>query len=137
MCVTLTHIDNVFLDICPDYENRIFVSADVQTLALSDCIELRSIMFPDNFPEWIVLVSGFLYMFLSASVGLGPRFNLLTPRHRQFFKLLVSHHGNFFSRERRDRHRTSLFPSVMTWFCLVLGDVAGNHIQRPVIVGKD
>ena len=94
-------------------------------------------MFPDNFPERIVFVSGFLYVFLSASVGFGLKFNLITHRLRQFFKLLVSHHGNFFSRERRDRHRTSLFPSFMTWFCLVLGDVAGNHIQRPVIVGKD
>ena len=47
--MALADIDNVRLSISSDNENRLCMAADSETLALSDSIELRTLVMPGNY----------------------------------------------------------------------------------------
>ena len=44
MTITLTYIDCVCLNICADYKEGLFTSADTQTFALTDSVEVCTIV---------------------------------------------------------------------------------------------
>ena len=69
--MAFSYIYDVTRNVCLDHEDGILVSADVQTLSLTYCIELGSVVFSDNLSVWIFLKAGLLDVLPSAPVGLG------------------------------------------------------------------
>ena len=71
MGMSLAYIYYIIRNVSLDDKDGILVSADVQTLSLTYCIELGSVVFSDNLSVWIFLIAGLLYVLPSAPVGLG------------------------------------------------------------------
>ena len=68
MPMAFSDVDGVGVDVCRYHKYGIFVSADVETFALADGVELRSVMLAYYFAPWVVLVAGLLYVFLAAAI---------------------------------------------------------------------
>ena len=56
MGMSFTDIDDIIRNICLYYENRVLMSSDIQSLALTYGIELGSVMLADNLSERILLL---------------------------------------------------------------------------------
>ena len=69
MLVTFADVDDVAFDVRADDEDGILVSADVETLALADSVELGSFMPPCYLAVWVGLVTRFLDVMLAGAVN--------------------------------------------------------------------
>ena len=61
----LPHINDILVNVSGNHEKRILVTADIQSLSLTDSIELRPLMTSDDSSIRIGLVTSLLYMMLS------------------------------------------------------------------------
>ena len=69
--VPLSHINYILVYIGGNHEDGIAVPADVQALSLAYGVEMRPVVTAHNLGKRIILVAGFLDVFLPAAVGLG------------------------------------------------------------------
>lgn len=70
MVLPFTHIHPVGGDVGAYDKNRLGVTADPETLALPERVELRALVAADYFPVRVILPAGLLDMFLSRTVSL-------------------------------------------------------------------
>ena len=89
MGVAFSDIYDIVRDVRLDYEYRILVAANVETLSLAYGIELRAVMLSHYLAVRIILVTGLLYMLSAASVRLGLESDVICHRLRQQHELLV------------------------------------------------
>ena len=69
--VALAHIYDIVRNICLDNEYRVLMTSDIQTFALTNCIELGSVVSADNLTVRIFLITGLLYMLSATAICLG------------------------------------------------------------------
>ena len=70
MSVAFSYIYYILRDVCFNHKDRVLVTADVESLALADGVELSTVVLSDYLSERILLVAGLLDVLLTASIGL-------------------------------------------------------------------
>ena len=77
MSVALSYIYYIIRYIGFDYKDRVFVTTDIQSLTLTDCVELGSIVLAYDLAIRIFFVASLLDMLASASICLSFEFNII------------------------------------------------------------
>ena len=80
MCMSLTYVDDILIYIRLNYEDRILMSAHIETLSLPDSIELSAVMSADNLSVWNLLIPCLLDMFPATAIGLSFKSDILFHR---------------------------------------------------------
>ena len=85
----LTYIYNIIRNVSLDYEDRILMAADVQSLSLANGIELGSVVLAYYLTEWILLIPCLLDMLTAAALWLGLELYVVMNRLRKSEKVLI------------------------------------------------
>jgi hypothetical protein len=75
--MAFSYIYYIIRNICFNYEDRVLVATDVETFALTDCIELGAVMFSNDLSVWILLVTGLLDVLTTASICFSLELNVV------------------------------------------------------------
>ena len=89
MGVSLAYIDNILRNISLYHKDRILVTADIQTLALTDGRELSAVMLSYDLSERIFLLTGLLDVLSAAAVCLSLKLDVITHRLCELQKVII------------------------------------------------
>ena len=127
--MSLTDIYDILCNVSLDHEHRILMATDVQTLALTDRIELSTVVLAEDLAIWVLLVARLLDMLATAAIGLGLELDAVAHWLGQSQKLLVSQSGYLLSRERTNSRHSR--------HGLVLRHIISDHLHLGRLICKN